>query len=103
MPMTGPAAGPDRCGEREGAVVTVTRQSSEVKTPGGVKPRVLLVEDDPAITKMLKAYLEREGYVTAAAGTVSDMRAAVEADRVDLVLLDVMLPDEDGSSALRWL
>jgi DNA-binding response OmpR family regulator len=81
----------------------VARQSSEVQTPTEVKLRVLIVEDDLAITKMLKTYLEREGYSTAGAATVADMRTAVEAGRVDLVLLDVVLPDEDGWSALRWL
>ena len=81
----------------------VARQSSEVLPATGVKLRVLIVEDDPAITKMLKTYLEREGYAIAAAGTVADMRAAIERGTVDLMLLDVVLPDEDGWSALRWV
>ncbi|MBV8168641.1 MAG: response regulator transcription factor [Alphaproteobacteria bacterium] len=81
----------------------VARQSSEVLPSTGVKLRVLIVEDDPAISKMLKTYLEREGYAVAAAGTVADMRSAIEGGKIDLVLLDVVLPDEDGWSALRWV
>jgi DNA-binding response OmpR family regulator len=95
-----PDAGPQR-GEHE--VGSVARQSPETKVSPGAKHRVLIVEDDSSVAKLLRTYLEREGYSAASAETVADMRSAVEAGRVDLVLLDVVLPDEDGWSALRWL
>ena len=84
-------------------VGAVARQFSDTKAAVGAKLGVLIVEDDPAVAKLLKTYLEREGYSAAVAETVADMRTAVEAGKVDLVLLDVVLPDEDGWSALRWL
>jgi two-component system OmpR family response regulator len=67
------------------------------------KAHVLIVEDDAAVSKLIESYLDREGYNVAVAGTVADMRAAVEAGKVDVIILDVVLPDEDGWSALRWI
>jgi two-component system, OmpR family, response regulator len=66
-------------------------------------PHVLIVEDDAAVSKLIKTYLEREGYGTSTAGTVAQMRSTVAGGKVDFVILDVVLPDEDGWSALRWL
>lgn len=65
--------------------------------------KILLVEDDRAVFRMLQAYLEREGYSILHAETVAAMRRAIEATPVAMVLLDVGLPDEDGWSALKWL
>jgi DNA-binding response OmpR family regulator len=62
-----------------------------------------LVDDDPAIGRLIRKFLEREGYEFALAETVAAMRDLVDRGVVDLVLLDFELPDEDGWSALRWL
>jgi two-component system, OmpR family, response regulator len=67
------------------------------------KPYVLVVEDDPSVAKLLRSFLESEGYGICSAGTVAAMRIAIEHAKIDLVILDVGLPDEDGWSALRWL
>jgi len=75
----------------------------EAKPRSGAKPQILMVEDDKAVSKLLKTYLEREGYGVVVAETVGEMRAAIERTPVDMVILDVILPDEDGWSALRWL
>jgi two-component system OmpR family response regulator len=81
-------------------VVSETRAS----TPQvGIKSHVLIVEDDPSVSKLIKTYLEREGYGTSTAETVAQMRSTIEGTKVDCVILDVVLPDEDGWSALRWL
>jgi two-component system, OmpR family, response regulator len=69
----------------------------------GSKAHVLVVEDDVAVAKLVKSGLEHEGYGVSVVGTVAGLRAAIEAGNVDLVILDVMLPDEDGWSALRWI
>lgn len=64
---------------------------------------VLIVEDDQNIADLLRLYLEKEGYVTAIA---PDGGAGVEMFRKlqpDLVLLDVMLPDENGCEIVRKL
>jgi DNA-binding response OmpR family regulator len=67
------------------------------------KVKILAVEDDRSIAKLLHTYLEREGYAVSDSDTVAAMRRTVESTQVDLVLLDVGLPDEDGWSALKWL
>jgi two-component system response regulator RegX3 len=67
------------------------------------RPNVLMVEDEESITVPLAEALEREGFDTRVAGTVS--AALEEARRIapDLVLLDVMLPDGSGYDVCREL
>src|SRR5262245_31726622 len=66
-------------------------------------PHILVVEDDKKIAATIKLYLEHEGYETALA---YDGGAALElfrADRFDLVILDLMLPNIDGLELCRRL
>ncbi len=65
--------------------------------------KILIVEDDRAVFRLLQSYLEREGYSVVNAETVASMRRIVESTPISMVLLDVGLPDEDGWSALKWL
>ena len=68
-----------------------------------MRRRLLLVEDDPTLRQALTFNLTREGYEVA---TASDGETALEAarnDRLDLVLLDVMLPGMSGVEVLRVL
>ncbi len=62
---------------------------------------ILVVDDDPRIRQMLVRYFEDEGYRVTAVGDGVQMRAAMAAAAADLVLLDVMLPNEDGYSLGR--
>lgn len=66
-----------------------------------VKVKVLVVEDEEAISEPLAESLEREGFGTEVAGTVNSARAALRERPPDLVLLDVMLPDGDGRDLAR--
>jgi len=52
----------------------------------GPKSHVLIVEDDPAVSKLIKTYLEGEGYDTSTAETAVQMRAAIEAKKVKRVV-----------------
>jgi two-component system, OmpR family, response regulator RegX3 len=61
-----------------------------------VKPRILVVEDEVAISEPLAESLEREGFAPEVAATLAEARAAYEGNPPDLILLDVMLPDGDG-------
>jgi DNA-binding response OmpR family regulator len=63
--------------------------------------RILIVEDDPAIVRMLERGLAAHGYqyVSADNGHDGVLKAADEA--VDLVLLDILLPGLDGQETLR--
>ncbi len=65
--------------------------------------RVLIVEDDPQIRAMLAEYLAPHGFEVTAAGSGAEMRARLDGDVPDVVLLDVALPGEDGLSIARYL
>ena len=65
--------------------------------------KLLIAEDDPEMQKILKLYLQREGYLV---NVVSDGRAAVDfltEHPVDLVLLDWMMPVQDGIETCRQI
>ena len=64
----------------------------------GVVQRVLVVEDDDAIAEPLAQGLEREGYAVTRVATGMD---ALEQSDVDVVLLDLGLPDLDGYEVCR--
>jgi two-component system OmpR family response regulator len=68
-----------------------------------VEPCLLVVDDDEEIRDLLARYLSEHGFrmVTAADGTA--MRAVLSTQSIDLVILDLMLPGEDGLSLCRWL
>ncbi len=65
--------------------------------------RLLVVEDEPAIQDMLAMSLAFVGYEVLRAGTGTEALAHADAGRIDLALLDVMLPDTDGFGLLRRL
>jgi DNA-binding response OmpR family regulator len=64
---------------------------------------ILIVDDDAEIRTLLRDYLERNGLRATAVGDGRTMRAALEAGRYDLVVLDLMLPGEDGLTLCREL
>jgi len=63
--------------------------------------RLLVIEDDPAIARMLEIELVEAGYGVELAGTGSEGLAAIEREEPDMVVLDVRLPDLDGLSVCR--
>jgi two-component system, OmpR family, torCAD operon response regulator TorR len=65
------------------------------------RPRLLVVEDDPAILSLFVAYLEKDGYQVAGAATAASAEALVKKQEFDLILLDLGLPDEDGLVVAR--
>jgi two-component system OmpR family response regulator len=65
--------------------------------------RILVVDDEPYITDLLSAALRFEGFAVETASTGGDAMVLAERGRHDLVLLDVMLPDVDGTEVCRRL
>jgi two-component system OmpR family response regulator len=59
-------------------------------------PRVLVVEDDPETREMTVQYLRKNGFLALPAQNEEELRGHLAMGRVDLILLDVMLGDENG-------
>lgn len=66
-------------------------------------PVLLVVDDDREIRNLLSDHLEQHGFRTVKASDGRAMKAALEAGPVDLVVLDLNLPDEDGLSLCRGI
>jgi two-component system, OmpR family, response regulator len=68
-----------------------------------VSAHVLVVDDDPGIREVLTDYLSRHGYEAEGVASAAEMDRALQARRPDLIVLDVMMPGEDGLSVVRRL
>jgi two-component system torCAD operon response regulator TorR len=64
---------------------------------------ILIVEDDLFVQSLLAAYLEKEGFRTSRAASGKELLALLDLEPVDLVLLDLNLPDEDGLTLARQI
>src|SRR5688500_8876729 len=64
--------------------------------PAGEKKQILIIEDEPDIVRGLKDALEFEGFVVHAADTGDGGVALAKESHPDCVLLDLMLPDDNG-------
>ncbi len=60
------------------------------------QPKLLVVDDEPAIRRLLAAALARSAYRVVEAGTAREALNAMQIDKPDAVLLDLGLPDRDG-------
>ena len=68
-----------------------------------MRDRILIVDDDEDIRKLLEAYLRKNGFDAQAVADGPGMREAMAARPASLVVLDLMLPGEDGLSLCRQL
>ncbi|WP_206240994.1 response regulator [Novosphingobium terrae] len=64
---------------------------------------ILIVDDDDGIRGLISDFLQKHGYRTDTAPDASTMRSMLAQQRYDLIVLDVMMPREDGLTALRQL
>ncbi|MGD2269970.1 MAG: response regulator [Desulfobacterales bacterium] len=67
------------------------------------KPSVLLVEDDDKDVRLIQGYLNGEGYNLSLVRDGEETLSRVRGDRVDLLLLDILLPGIDGFEVCRRL
>lgn len=74
-----------------------------MNNPATAAARVLVVDDDPGIRDVLCEYLERHGYAARAAANGAEMDQALAGGGVDVIVLDLMMPGEDGLSICRRL
>ena len=67
------------------------------------KQRILVIDDDPALRELVADYLTMSGFEVVQAASGEEMRHQLSQHSVDLIVLDLMLPGEDGLTLLRWL
>lgn len=65
--------------------------------------KILIVDDDKGIRSVISDFLQKHGFQTGTAANPVEMRQQLEGGRFDLIVLDVMMPKEDGLTALRNL
>ncbi|MCW8828587.1 MAG: response regulator [Gammaproteobacteria bacterium] len=67
------------------------------------KEQLLVVDDDPALCSLLSRYLTENGYHVTAVQDGVEMKQVLATQEVDLVILDLMLPGEDGLTLAKQL
>jgi len=68
-----------------------------------MKPTILLIDDDPMVARLVQLVLEPEGYQLTIAPNGLDGLKIAQTNPPDLLLLDLMLPGQDGFQVLRQL
>jgi DNA-binding response OmpR family regulator len=81
---------------------TSTRRPSPAPADGA-PATVLAVDDEPELLSMVEEFLVSRGYRVMTAGNAQDARSILGSAKVDLVLLDITMPGEDGLSLARHL
>ncbi len=65
--------------------------------------RILVVDDDKAIVRLVQSYLEKQDMRVLTAYDGEDAMRIIRVERPDLIVLDLMLPKKDGIEVTRWL
>src|SRR5262249_5929413 len=86
-----------------GATSRRRRKSRSFSAMSSSGPRILIVEDDPAIRRLLRITVNGNHYAVLEAGGVAAALAVAETARPDLIILDLGLPDGDGLDVVRQL
>jgi len=74
-----------------------------IVAPMDLETRILIVDDDPGIRSLMSSFLDKHGFRTETAADPIEMRDKLQRQAYDLIVLDVMMPREDGLTALRQL
>lgn len=77
------------------------RETPDRSSQGPV--RVAIVDDDPGIVKVISVILKTNGFEVVDALSGAGALALIKAERPDVVLLDIMMPDVDGFEVCRQL
>lgn len=97
------AGAPAETGRVPGSSQQTLRNRSHDARVTEPQPRILVVDDEPAITDLVALALKYEGFAVSTAATARAARDAILDGRPALVVLDIGLPDEDGFSLVQRL
>ena len=64
---------------------------------------ILIIDDDDRIRTLLSRYLTKQGYRASAASGAEEARSKMQGLKYDLLIIDIMMPGEDGLSLTRSL
>src|SRR4051812_40007764 len=67
------------------------------------RKRIMVVDDDKDIRKLVESILAKEGFITSGAESAADALKKIQTSRPDLVMLDLQLPDKDGFEVCKSL
>jgi DNA-binding response OmpR family regulator len=67
----------------------------------GENRKIVVIDDEPSVREVVRAYLEKDGFLVFVAGTGSEGLSLVERMRPGLIVLDLMLPDVSGEEICR--
>jgi len=82
----------------------VTNVELQMNTPANTRPdRIVVVDDDARIRDLLRRYLTQEGFEVLLAEDAKALNRILTRETIDLIVLDLMLPGEDGLSICRRL
>jgi two-component system, OmpR family, phosphate regulon response regulator OmpR len=81
--------------------MSASAADSLLAVPSDDAPHLLVVDDDRRIRALLSRYLAAEGYRVSIAETAKEARAKLEGLKFDLLILDVMMPGENGFDLAR--
>jgi two-component system OmpR family response regulator len=80
-----------------------TSPADPVEEPAHRQPHILIVDDDPSLRALIRDFLVGEGYDVDEAEDGISMRSALARRPAEIIILDVMMPGEDGLSIARSL
>jgi two-component system OmpR family response regulator len=72
-----------------------------VTVAGEPNKKIVVIDDDPSVQEVVRAYLEKDGYQVFVAGTAGDGLSLTARIKPGLVVLDLMLPDRSGEEVCR--
>jgi two-component system, NtrC family, sensor kinase len=65
------------------------------------KGRALVIDDEPALTRVLQAFLERAGFATTSAGSAEEAEGRLAREEFDVIITDILLPGRSGLAFLK--
>lgn len=79
------------------------KRGSSTPERGNMGKRILVIDDEPAIHRLVKIILEQEGFQVEGMEERAEARRSVKLGKPDVIILDLMMPEVDGFEILKML